>query len=95
MLARGAQIHQAQLVQHLTPYDQPFQQRVQELQALTHAPLQQTYAYFYGTLLKQSLLLSPIDIFRVLALTCAICIPLTFLFKKVKAQRGGGDQAMH
>ncbi len=95
MLARGAQIHQAQLVQHLTPYDQPFRQRVQEFQALMHAPLQQTYAYFYGTLMKQSLLLSFIDIFRLLAIICFICIPLTFLFKKVKARTSGADQGMH
>ncbi len=95
MLARGAQIHQAQLVQHMTPYDQPFQQRVQEFQSLMHAPLQQTYAFLYGTMLKQSLLLSFIDIFKVLALMCLICIPLTFLFKKPKGQAGGGDTAMH
>lgn len=34
MLARGAQAHQANLVQHMTVYDQPFQQRVQEFQSL-------------------------------------------------------------
>jgi MFS transporter, DHA2 family, multidrug resistance protein len=85
MLARGAQAHQANLVQHMTVYDQPFQQRVQEFQSFMHAPLQQTYAYLYGTLLKQSLLLSFIDIFRVLAVVCLLCIPLTFLFKKPKA----------
>ncbi len=95
LLARGAQIHQAQLVQHMTPYDQPFQQRVQEFQSLMQAPLQQTYAYLYGILLKQSLLLSFIDIFRVLALTCLFCIPLAFLFKKTKVRVGGADKAMH
>jgi DHA2 family multidrug resistance protein len=31
MLARGAQVHQAAMVSHLTPYDPAFQQRFREL----------------------------------------------------------------
>jgi len=68
MLARGAQIHQAMMVAHLTPYDPAFQQRVGQLAArgVPGIATQQAYAGIYGTLVRQATLLSYIDIFRVL-----------------------------
>jgi DHA2 family multidrug resistance protein len=98
MLARGAQIHQAAMVPHLTPYDPAFQQRVQDLtgtlsnQSGTGAT-QQAYGAVYGTLVRQASVMSYIDNFRLLAFLCVICIPMILLFKRVK--RGKAPVAMH
>ncbi|MFN7930122.1 MAG: DHA2 family efflux MFS transporter permease subunit [Blastocatellia bacterium] len=89
-LARGAQIHQAALAAHLTPYDAAFQQRWQQVQGALSTQLgalgseQVTNATMYGTLLRQARLLAFIDNFRSLGLLCLLCIPLVFLFKKVQ-----------
>ncbi|HEX3144274.1 MAG TPA: DHA2 family efflux MFS transporter permease subunit [Pyrinomonadaceae bacterium] len=95
MLARGAQVHQAMMVAHLTPYDPAFQQRVGQLAArgVPGMATQQAYAGIYGTLVRQATLLSYIDIFRVLSFLCLLCIPATLLFERVK--RKPGAVAMH
>ncbi len=92
MLARGAQAHQALMVSHLTPYDPAFQQRVGAM-AARGATTQQAYAGIYGTLVRQATLLSYIDIFRVLAFLCLLCVPATILFERVKKK--SGPVAMH
>ena len=95
MLARGAQVHQAMMVAHLTPYDPAFQQRVGQLatRGVPGMATQQAYAGIYGTLVRQATLLSYIDIFRVLSFLCLLCIPATLLFERVK--RKPGAVAMH
>jgi len=95
MLARGAQTHQANMVAHLTPYDPAFQQRLGELAArgMPGVATQQAYGGIYGTLVRQATLLSYIDIFRVLAFLCLLCVPATLLFERVKKK--GGPVAMH
>jgi DHA2 family multidrug resistance protein len=95
LLARGAQTHQAVMVAHLTPYDPAFQER---LRLLTGALLrsmgdpvgaaQRAYGVIYGTLVRQAMLLSYIDNFRLLAALCLACIPLALLFKRVRAGKG-------
>ena len=92
MLARGAQVHQAMMVSHLTPYDPAVQQRVGAMVA-RGASTQQAYAGIYGTLVRQATVLSYIDIFRVLSFLCLLCIPATLLFERVK--RKSGAVAMH
>jgi DHA2 family multidrug resistance protein len=92
MLARGAQVHQAMMVSHLTPYDPALQQRVGEMTARGIAT-QQAYAGIYGTLVRQATLMSYIDIFRVLSFLCLLCIPATLLFERVKKKPG--PVAMH
>jgi DHA2 family multidrug resistance protein len=93
-LSRGAQIHQATMVSHLTPYDPAFQQRFQELtrvmatQGNPVTAAQQAYGAIYGTLVRQSMLMSYIDNFRLLALLCLVCIPTALLFKRVRAGKG-------
>lgn len=100
LLARNAQVHQATIASHLTQYDPAFQQRLQQIQAaLSHqmsagAATQQAYGTIYGTAVRQAMLLSYIDNFRILAFLSVICIPLVFFFKRVRA-RGGGGAAMH
>ena len=93
-LARGAQMHQAIMVAHLTPYDPIYQERLRQMtNALAAhgnpatAP-QQAYGAIYGTLLKQASLMSYIDNFRFLAFLCLLCIPAALLFKRTRARRG-------
>ena len=99
MLARGGQIHQAAMVSHLTPYDPMFQQRMQQLTSAMAAQsdsvtgAQQAYGAVYGTLVKQATLMSYIDDFRLLAFLCVLCVPVVFLFKRVRA--GKAAVSMH
>ena len=93
LLAREAQVHQAAMVSHLTAYDPAFQQRLHDLGAAFAArgnPLiasQRAYDSIYQTLVGQATLLAYIDIFRLLAFLCLVCIPAALLFRKVKAGR--------
>jgi DHA2 family multidrug resistance protein len=99
MLARGAQVHQAAMVHHLTPYDPAFQQRLHEMTsalAVRGNPMmapQQAYGAIYQALVGQGTLLAYIDNFRLLAFLCLLCIPAALLFKRVKAGRQA--PAMH
>src|SRR5205085_6148434 len=99
MLSRNAQIHQASMVSHLTPYDPAFQQRVAEMQAAfgsqmnPSAARQQAYGMIYGTLVRQASALSFIDTFRLLGVLCLICVALVFFFRRVKAR--GRPAAIH
>ncbi|HMJ26156.1 MAG TPA: DHA2 family efflux MFS transporter permease subunit [Pyrinomonadaceae bacterium] len=86
LLARGAQVHQAAMVSHLTPYDPAFQQRLKQMGSVMTQP--QAYAGLYGTLVRQATVLSYIDVFRLLAFLCLICVPATLLFERVKAKPG-------
>jgi DHA2 family multidrug resistance protein len=93
-LARGAQVHQAAMVSHLTPYDPAFQQRMHQTagalatQGNPAAVTQQAYGAVYGTLVKQSMLMSYTDNFRLLAFLCLLSIPTALLFKRVRARKG-------
>jgi MFS transporter, DHA2 family, multidrug resistance protein len=91
MLARGGQIHQAALVEHINPYNPTLQQRVQELVHSGMDP-QRAYAAIYGMVSKQAMVLSYIDNFRFLAFLCLLCLPAVFLFKRVRSK---GPVAMH
>ncbi len=99
LLSRSAQIHQAILVSHLTPYDPEFQQRLHVLQGtLTSqvgpvAAVQGAYGMIYGTLVKQATLLAFVDNFRLMSLLCLLCIPLVLPLKKVG--RRSSPSALH
>jgi DHA2 family multidrug resistance protein len=90
MLARGAQVHQATMVQHLTPYDPAFQQRLHELATAITArgnPIiapNQALGEIYQALVGQATLLAYIDNFRLLAFLCVLCVPAALLFKRVR-----------
>jgi len=51
------------------------------------------YAVIYGNLVQQATVLSYIDIFRLLAFICLLCVPATLLFER--ARRKPGAVAMH
>jgi MFS transporter, DHA2 family, multidrug resistance protein len=97
LLSRGAQVHQAMIASHLTPYDPAFRQRLEHIQHSvgtsggTVSP--QALALVYGVVGKQSMLLSFMDDFRLLAFLCLLCVPVALLFKRVRAK--GGPVAMH
>jgi DHA2 family multidrug resistance protein len=99
LLARGAQVHQAAMVSHLTPYDPAYQERLHQLaqgfatRGGSVVAEQQAYAGLYGTLVRQAMLLSYVDVFRLLGFLCLLCIPATLLFRRVKAR--AGPVAMH
>jgi DHA2 family multidrug resistance protein len=100
LLARGAQAHQSAIASHLTPYDPAFQERLHQIAAAIGlrggggGAMQQALASVYGVVLRQSMLMSFIDNFRLLAFMCLLCVPAALLFKKVRA-RGGPSVAAH
>ncbi len=102
LLARGAQAHQSAIASHLTPYDSVFRERLNQIMAAISArgggggggAMQQALASVYGVVLRQSMLLSFIDNFRLLAFMCLMCVPAALLFKRVR-RRGGPSVAAH
>lgn len=101
LLARGAQAHQNYLVSHLTPYDAAYQDRMAVLQRMLGPSVgpsqaqQAAHGLLYGTVLRQSMLMSFIDDFRWLALVCLLLTPLVFLFKKVRHDKPSPSSAAH
>ena len=101
LLSRGAQVHQAAISAHLTPYDPAFQERMRQIGGAMGAlgsggggvPPPQALASVYGVVLRQSMLMSFIDNFRLLAFLCLLCIPAALLFKRVRSR--GGPVAAH
>jgi DHA2 family multidrug resistance protein len=90
MLARGAQVHQALMVGHLTPTDPVFRQQIAAAHALlvrhgdpVHAT-SQAYSLVYNTLDHQAHLWAFVDNFRLFGLLALGCVPLIFLFKRIK-----------
>ena len=89
-LARNAQVHQAYLTNHTTPYSPAFQQMFEQIRATLMQQMdavsatQQAYATIYGMVVKQAMVLSYLDNFRLLAILCALCVPAAFIFKRVR-----------
>ena len=90
LLSRNAQVHQAALTTHTTPYDPAFQALFEQIKSSLMATMdavsatQQAYAQIYGMVVRQAAVLSYIDNFRLLAFLCFLCVPAAFLFKRVK-----------
>ncbi|MHB1021305.1 MAG: DHA2 family efflux MFS transporter permease subunit [Acidobacteriaceae bacterium] len=103
MLMRREQVHQTNMVAHLTPSDPYFQQRVAALShyfltsgGLTSSKqqaIEMAKASIYQQMHAQSAMLAYLDIIAVLATGCALMIPLVFLMKKRKGP--AGEVAMH
>jgi DHA2 family multidrug resistance protein len=96
-----AQISQNSLAGHVTPMNPQYAARLQHLQGTMQAtgsdPVQaahQAQALIYNEMLRQSTMVSYIDVFRILAWLCVALIPLMFFMKPAKP--GGGSAAsMH
>jgi DHA2 family multidrug resistance protein len=92
LLERWAQVHQSNMVSHLTPGSLPFRIQSKELEQsfsrYFSAPdaLQKADGAIYNELLRQSTLLAFIDIFRLLAGISLFCIVGAMLLKKVTSK---------
>jgi DHA2 family multidrug resistance protein len=90
LVARGAQAHQALMVGHLTPADPVFVRQLHAAQAALArqgdpvTATEQAYGLFYDMLNQQAHLWAFVDTFRVFGLMVLCCIPLIFLFKRIK-----------
>ena len=97
-VARQAQVHQAMLVQHLTPYDPAMSQWLGTVQAAltSHTGAwtgaREVWAVLYNTLVTQATLAAYVDTFRMLALLCLACLPAVLLLGKARRQ---GPVAVH
>ncbi len=108
MLSRGAQAHEAVMIRNLTPNSPGFQAQVNALKHSfsgggngagpgfgggAGAGVQQAQAFIYNQLHRQSAMLAYMDIIAILAVFCALMIPLVFLIGKIKPAADG--PAMH
>jgi DHA2 family multidrug resistance protein len=96
MVTERTQVRNAYLSQHLTPFNQPYQEfldrSAQQLQAMGVAPdavHQRAVNLAYTTLHTQASLLAYTDVFAMCAILAFCIIPLTFLFSP---SRGGGGR---
>ncbi len=86
-LARGAQVHQAALVSHMTPYDAAYQEQLHGIQAaltLKHSAYeagQIAQAIMEAQLSRQASLWAYVDDFRLLAIMALACLPGLLLFR--------------
>jgi MFS transporter, DHA2 family, multidrug resistance protein len=78
------------MVGHLTPYDPAFQHRLAVTTAAltphsgSFAATMQAYSLIYAKLIQQSKLWAFVDNFRIFGVMCIACLPLIFLFKRVR-----------
>ncbi len=92
--SRNAQLHQAVMVSHLTPYTATFQQTVQKLEALFRATggsvgvQAKAYVVIYRTLTAQSNVWAFLDNCRMIACLALCGIPAALLFKKPGIRKG-------
>ena len=93
-LVRMTQIHQSNLVSHMTPYDPVFQQRMAAMTAglsrYSAGPgaKMQAYGVLYGIMQQQSNAKAYIDMFCWTALIVAICLPAVWILKNVTSKGG-------
>lgn len=99
LLVRRAQAHQALMVAHLTPYDPAYMERLAaatQTFAQAHGPVTgalQAQMSLYQNLQQQAQLWAFVENFRLFGLICLVCLPLVFLFKRVR--RSPGPAAVH
>ena len=95
LLARRAQMHQHNLVSHLTPYDPAYRDALRRATELLHAhgaslpdATRKAHGLLYGSMLRQAAMLSFADAFWVMAVLFALIIPLMFLMKNTGPVQG-------
>jgi DHA2 family multidrug resistance protein len=99
LIVRRAQVHQASMVAHLTPYDLGFNQHLEIAQhALTatsgsYQAHQQALGLVYNSLLQQASLWAFVENFRLFGVLCLACLPFVLLFKRV--HRGSPSTPVH
>ena len=100
LLSRRAQVHQAILVAHLTPYDAPYraatqgtQQMLMGLGASPATAHMQAQGMLYGNLLRQANMLAYVDAYTLLGWTFIAMIPFMFFMKSAKPRSGAAVAA--
>jgi DHA2 family multidrug resistance protein len=94
ILTRHSQLHQATLVQNLTPssriYQEQLSQGITQLGPKIGTAMAGAGALgrIYSSLNVQALLLSYVDDFRYLALASFGCLPVVFMLRKARARKG-------
>jgi MFS transporter, DHA2 family, multidrug resistance protein len=93
--SRRAQAHTNTLREHVNPYNPISQAAFQGMKQSIMArgvdaatATKQAYAGLYGMVQQQAAMMSYVDVFYLLAIMFAACLPLIFLMKK--APKGGG-----
>jgi len=100
LIARYSQVHQNNLVSHLSDLVPEYRERMRVFQEIFSHSLGSWNAagaargVAYNQLLMQSSLLSFMDSFRLMGYSSLLCFPLVFLFKKTKPP-ADGIVAMH
>jgi len=90
LLARNQQVHQAVLTTHTTPYDPAFLQLLEQFKMYfmtTVDPVtatQMAYQAAYSMVVKQAAVMSYVDDFWIMTVLCGLCIPVAFLFQRVR-----------
>jgi DHA2 family multidrug resistance protein len=91
LLSRGAQVHQAYLVQNISPYNPQLEPRLRELasQIVTNGAQpamahQLAMGLIYKSLQKQASLLAYADSFRLLGYLALVCMLLALRFHRVR-----------
>jgi len=95
LLSRRAQVHQAMLVAHLTPFDASYRNALQGAQQMlmtqgsnpTLAHIQ-SQGMLYGNLVRQANMLAYVDAYWLLGMTFIAMIPFMFFMKSVKPHAG-------
>jgi len=101
LLSRFAQVHQANMVSHLNPYNTVFQHKVSTATHFLSTYMNPAVAahkanyLMYGSLLKQSYLWSFIDNFRLYGFICIALVPTVLIFKRVRHQKSSVDVNLH
>jgi DHA2 family multidrug resistance protein len=92
VLARASQQSQALLVGHLAPENPIYLDRLRGLTAALTPEFgadaaQRALSILYQQLVRQATLVAYVDTFQLIALVCLLCVPLVFLFRRVRAAR--------
>jgi MFS transporter, DHA2 family, multidrug resistance protein len=89
MIARRAQLHQDELIAHVTPAQQPFRNVTSDLSAqLFHQGLsqpqaiRQTYLRTYDAVIAQANVQSYMDVAWLIAMFCLVTVPVAMMLKK-------------
>jgi DHA2 family multidrug resistance protein len=98
LVRERAQARMAHLSAHMTPLSQNFTDalhaRAAAVSSLMGQPpeqaMQTANGLMYQTFVSQAAILAYVDVFVMLAILCAFCVPLMFFFSPVKAAGGAG-----
>jgi DHA2 family multidrug resistance protein len=99
MLSRRAQLHQQQLVSHLTPLDPAYRESLagaaQVLTAHGSSPADAAagaHGLIYGSMMRQAHMLAFVDAFWIMAVLFLLVIPLMLMIRKTRS--AGGRMSM-